>query len=356
MAQIEVTLKEAQPLIMDAFRAGLTPAMVSSPGIGKSDLARQICKKQNLKLIDIRLSMYDPADLNGFPFILNKDAPIEHIKAGFVPIEVWPVEGDELPINPETGQQYNGWMILLDEFNSAPLSVQAAAYKLTLDRMVGMHRLHSRCVVLAAGNKMTDKAIVQRTGTAQQSRMNWLTIKCCPIAWLEWAEAEELDHRVCSMIRFKEDLLHKFDPNHTDLTFPCPRTWHFTSRIIKPWKDIIVQKLALLAGTVGDGAAREFYSFSKIYGKIPTLKEIIANPQGCRLGDEPSMQFALSGMVSRHLDKNNAQPLVSFLDRLGIDFQVVALRNAIKRTPAIRMLPEVKLWLSTNSRELVAND
>ena len=48
----------------------------------------------------------------------------------------------------------------MDEFNSALPSVQAACYKLVLDRMVGQHHLHKKCFIVACGNKETDNAIV----------------------------------------------------------------------------------------------------------------------------------------------------------------------------------------------------
>ena len=40
------------------------PVMIhGSPGIGKSDVIRQIAKQRGLELIDLRLSQLDPVDL-----------------------------------------------------------------------------------------------------------------------------------------------------------------------------------------------------------------------------------------------------------------------------------------------------
>ncbi len=43
---------------------GLVPLVSSSPGMGKSSIAKEYAKEHNLFLIDIRLTTYDPADLN----------------------------------------------------------------------------------------------------------------------------------------------------------------------------------------------------------------------------------------------------------------------------------------------------
>jgi len=363
----------AEELVMDTLRPKLVPSLISSPGIGKSALAASIAKKHNLKLVDIRLSQMDPADLNGFPFLLNKgvrgeDIPKEEapVRAGYVPMNIFPIREDPLPTKYEfsldvaTGKtskkavgQYAGWLVLLDEFNSAPLAVQAAAYKVVLDRMVGMHEMHPRCAVITAGNLSTDKAIVNRVGTAMQSRLVWLEIEVCAKAWGVWADENDIDHRVKSFIKFKPDLLHRFNPNHDEHTFPCPRTWEFMSKIVSSWEDIVVGKLPLLAGTVGESAAREFFAYTKIYRKIPTIKEIIQNPNAVQLTDDPGLQYALSGMIAHHMTVINADALMPFIRRLSIDFQVIVLRAAIAKDVNVMNTPEVKKWVKVYSKELM---
>ena len=63
--------------------------------------------------------------------------------------------------------------------------VQAAAYKLVLDRQVGIHNLHPYCAVVAAGNLATDKAIVNSLSTAMQSRVIHLEMQVNFDQWLQ---------------------------------------------------------------------------------------------------------------------------------------------------------------------------
>lgn len=351
----EVTMAEAKEFTLDYLQAGLVPHLISSPGVGKSSLAKQIAEENNLLLIDVRLSQADPTDLNGFPFILDKDA--ERVKAGYVPMNIFPIEGDELPINPETGEPYAGWLLLLDEFNSAARAVQAAAYKLVLDRMVGMHKLHPACACMAAGNKIDDHAIVNELSTALQSRLVHLVIKVCQKAWDKWAVKSGIDHRIRSYINFETKMLHNFSPTHNDLTYSCPRTWEFLSRILKNWSergmtDIPARKLPVLAGVVGDGAARNFLTFTKVYDRIPTLEQILADPEHVSFGDDPSMQYALSGMLADKIDVDNADILVRFIQRLEIDFQLITLRSGIRRDPKLQVTQGIKDWFRLNNQEL----
>lgn len=353
---MEINLAVAKELIKDCGRALHTANLISSPGLGKSAIAKEIAKEWNLKVIDVRLTEYDPTELNGYPFILNPKDEIHLVKAGHVPMVTFPTEHDPIP------EGYKGWLIILDEFPSAPLAVQAAAYKITLDRMVGSHKLHEKVMIITAGNKATDKAIVNRLSTAQQSRFSTLMIKACLETWLDWAERLDatkwgpVDHRVRSFLRWKPELLHDFDPNHADLTFPCPRTWHFTSNLAlaNKWEKIEYSKLALLAGTVGHGASRQFHAFTEIFDHLPTIKEIIANPVMCTLPDEISVHHAAAGLVGHHINKDNAKPLFQFLARLPADIQTVTLRNAIKQKHELRAVPELLQWAAQNSKELIA--
>jgi hypothetical protein len=353
---LEVDLHHAKELVKNCGIAKHTVNLVSSPGVGKSAICREVARDWHLKYIDIRLTEYDPTELNGYPFILNPKEEWHLVKAGHVPMVTFPTEHDPLP----DGCQ--GWMIMLDEFPSAPLSVQAAAYKITLDRMVGNNKLHDNVIITTAGNKATDKALVNRLSTAQQSRFSTLWIKVVYKIWREWAKRENatkwgpIDYRVTSFLHWKTDLLHKFDPDHADLTFPCPRTWEFISNLChaNKWEKIEYSKLPLLAGTVGHAAARQFYAFAEIFQDLPTIEKIIADPLGCTLSQEISVHHAAAGLVGKHINKDNAKPLFQFLSRLPADLQTVTLREAIAANDSLRTVPELLQWASQNSKELIA--
>ncbi len=158
---VEISASAMVEALDTVLMSKLTPMLVGSPGIGKSDIVKSVAKKHNLKLIDMRLAQSDPTDLNGFP-TLQQDGT----RMDYAPPTTFPLQNlDTVP------QGYDGWLLFLDEINAAPPAIQAAAYKLVLDRQIGMHNLHKRVAIVCAGNKATDKAIVNRLSTAMQSRM-----------------------------------------------------------------------------------------------------------------------------------------------------------------------------------------
>lgn len=320
--------------LMNVLQEGLVPYIAGSPGLGKSSVVKQIADENKLKLIDIRLAQADITDLNGMPFMNQKTG-----KASFFPFDMWPTEDTELP------EGYNGWLILLDELSSCSQSVQAAAYKVILDRQVGMHTLHKNVAMVAAGNLSTDKAIVTRMSTALQSRMIHYEMVIDNEGWLDWAAANEIDHRIISFINFKPDALHSFDPNHNDVTHANPRTWEFLSKIIKKMEVLEVRDMATFAGTVSEGMARAFFGYSQIFESLPTIQEILKNPESAKIGDEASAFFAVTGLIGYHMTEPNAETLLKYMTRLPIEFQVVGLRNAVKKTPKITRAPAVTKWM-----------
>lgn len=324
-------VNEMKSALVEILSANLVPMIQGSPGIGKSDIVRSVAGQFKLKVIDMRLSQCDPTDMLGFPTHNGE-------RMGYAPPENIPLQGlDTVPAG------YNGWLLFLDEFNSAPLSVQAAAYKLVLDRMIGQHPIHKKCAIVCAGNRETDGAIVNRIGTAMQSRLIHLELETDVQAWLEWATEVDLDHRAISYVESRPDHLHKFDPNHNDKTFACPRTWEFAGKLIKnkPPTPLLQE---MLIGTLSAGIAREFYAHMHYCANLPKIHEIAARPDDIPFSEEPALLYAVSHMVAAYITEKNADRLMRFIQRLPLEFGTTAIRGALKRNKALLQIPPVRSW------------
>ena len=243
--------------------------------------------------------------------------------------------------------------MFLDEFNSGNKQTEAAAYKLILDREVYKHKLHPRCLIAAAGNLTTDRAIVNTQSTATTSRLNHYRMRVDHKVWIDWANSHEIDHRIISLIKFKPELLHRFDPSTNELTFPCPRTWEFASKVISGAEAIDHINKIRLAGTIGEGAAVELATYSEIYQNLPTIEEILSNPKsGWRVPKEPSELYAVTTMLAHNSTPDSITTLIIAIKRLPTDFQVITFKDIYKRTPALKGHPVIKDWISTHSSEI----
>ena len=335
---MQVKISQAVTMITKFIQARLVPMLVGSPGCGKSQIVHQIAETYNLKVIDLRLSQCDPCDLMGFPSIGKK--------ATYVPMDTFPIEGDVIP------EGYTGWMLFLDEFNGAAIAVQKAAYKLVLDRMVGSHPLHKNVAIVCAGNLETDNAAVEPMSTALQSRLVHMELVVDAREWTDWATSNGIDHRITSYVNFKPGNLYSFKPDHTDNTYACPRTWEFANNILKVTDESDPDFLPMLAGALSEGIAREFIGFCKIYKDLPTIEKIIAAPESIKVPDEPSILFALTGSISHNANKDNFDQLMKYVARLPIEFQVVCLRETVRRNKTMTAHPAVQKWIIGSAAQL----
>ena len=336
----EVNAVELQECLTEDLKAGLTPMVSSSPGMGKSDIIRTIADKFKLKVIDFRVSQCEPVDMQGYPGVLDGRMTF-HIP------EYFPIEGDKIP------DGYDGWLLFLDEFNSGNKQTEAAAYKLILDREVYKYKLHPRCLIAAAGNLTTDRAIVNTQSTATTSRLTHYRMRVDHKVWVDWANSHEIDHRIISLIKFKPELLHRFDTSTSELTFPCPRTWEFASKVITNKATINHITKTRLAGTIGEGAAVELATYSEIYQNLPTIEQILTNPKsGWRVPKEPSEQYAVTTMLAHNSTPDNIGKLIIAINRLPTDFQVITFKDIYKRVPVLKGHPVIQDWITTHSSEI----
>lgn len=339
---VEISASEMTNALDSVLLSKLTPMLVGSPGIGKSDIVKLTAEKHNLKLIDLRLAQSDPTDLNGFPTLQNDGTRMD-----YAPPTTFPLENlDEIPVG------YEGWLLFLDEINAAPPAIQAAAYKLVLDRQIGSHNLHKRVAIVCAGNKATDKAIVNRLSTAMQSRMIHLNLMVDEASWLDWANSHNIDHRVISFIKFRPELLHKFNPSHADNTFASPRTWEFLSKIIIDKKEFTKTDHAVLVGTVGEGPATEFRAFCDVYRDLPTIDDMLENPTLVNIPKEPGHQYAMTTLISHHANEDTIEALMIVAKKLPIEFQVVVLKDIYAIAPELKKNQIIQDWVSQNADKL----
>ena len=321
---ITISPNESYTEIVKNISVGLTPMLASSPGLGKSAVHRQVAKDHRLKLIDLRLSQCTPEDLNGFPMR-------EGNKAVFTPFDIFPLEGDSLPFD-EDGNELEGWLLFLDEISSASKQVQAAAYKLILDREVGSFKLHANVAISSAGNLATDKAVTVAMSTALQSRLVHYEMEANVDQWIDWAFKEGIDHRIISFISYMPTRLMDFRPDHQDKTFPCPRTWEFLSRLIKG-EPVSHKILARVAGTIGAGVATEFITFCKEFDRLPKVDDIIADPANVALPPEVSTKYATMSMLVEHFKEKTVKPILEYIGRFDIEMRILFMRGAVSTDP-----------------------
>jgi hypothetical protein len=275
----------------------------------------------------------------GFPAITGQ-------KADYMPMKTFPIEGDIIP------EGYSGWLLFLDEMNGAPLSVQKSSYKLILDRMVGSHHLHKNVAMVAAGNLDTDNAAVEAMSTALQSRLVHMELVVDTQEFIDHASEAGFDYRIGSYLSYRPGNVYTFKPDHSDNTYACPRTWEFTSKILKIEDINSPDALPMMAGTISEGIAREFIGFCKIEASLPKIPQIIASPDTTMVPEEASYLYAMTGAVAHNITNANADQLMKYVLRWPPEYQVVCLRDTIRRNKPMLAHAAIQRWIATSAISL----
>ena len=335
------TPRQTRKFITRCLYANVVPFVQSSPGMGKSSIVHSISDELNLHLIDHRLSTSAPEDLSGLPRFTADGF------AEFAPFaDLFPLESTPLP------EGKDGWLLFLDEFNSASKSVQAAAYKLILDRKVGQHKLHERVAVVCAGNLASDRALTSQLSTAMQSRLIHIEMQINFEEWLyDVALAQDYDLRIIAYLNNKNSALMDFRPDHNEKTFCCPRTWEFMNRLIKD-KPVTNEDTPLYAGCITSGEAVEFAQFTQIFDKMVKIEDILNDPENCGIPSENSTRWAVISMMMSKIDENNFEDLSTYANRFDMTFRILFFRSVMVRSPALRTHPAFAKAMTQLSRYL----
>lgn len=342
-----ISIFDAAEELQLQLQANLVPYVHGSPGIGKSGMARSIAKHYNLKLIDVRIAQMDPADLNGLPDLAGE-------RATFKAFDTFPLQDTPIP------EGFSGWLILLDEMSSADEQRQAAAYKLVLDRMVGDKPLHEKVRLMAAGNLDTDSAIVNTMSSALVSRFAHTGVTHNLRQWLQnIAYPQGYDSRITSFLEFKAECFYTFDPTNPTQPYACPRTWEDANDYLKVLTAHTAQRghelekitrRICMGGVIGRGSAEELHSFLMYQESLPTREQVLNKPEEFPIPqNNPGVMYALTGMLSDMITRENADTLMKAINRLPSDFKVVTLRAAVKRRgPEFISVPAIATWCRDN--------
>jgi hypothetical protein len=287
----QITSVQARRSLLKAFKHKRPLFLWGPPGIGKSELVADITQELGGYMIDLRLGQMEPTDIRGIPFY-NKDLGKMDWAA---PID--------LP-DDEFASQYPIVVLFLDEMNSSAPSVQAAAYQLILNRRVGKYKLPENVVLVAAGNRESDKGVTYRMPTPLANRFIHQEMKCDFASWQEWAVNHGTHKDVVGYLSFAKQDLYDFDAKSASRAFATPRSWTFVSEILSDEDSDDDTVMNLIAGTVGEGLAVKFMAHRKIAGRMPKPEDILAGKVDTLDVKEVSAMYSL--VISMCYELKNA--------------------------------------------------
>ena len=253
-----VSPNEAKRALRKCIKIQRPVFMWGPPGIGKSDIVKQIGEEQGRNVIDVRLSLWEPTDIKGIPYYNSQANSM-----------TWAPPA-ELPTDPDSDA-----ILFLDELNSAAPATQAAAYQLILNRRVGTYVLPKGVAIVAAGNREADKGVTYRMPAPLANRFLHLELRTDFDDYLQWATENRIHEQVVGYLGFAKQDLYDFDPKSSSRSFATPRSWSFVSDLLND-DDLDEGTLTdLVAGAVGEGLAVKFMAHRKVAKQMPKPEAIL---------------------------------------------------------------------------------
>lgn len=338
-------------VIMQGLSVKVLPSVMlwGPPGVGKSQAIRQLAERigshtgKRTAVTDVRLLLFNPIDLRGIP-TANEDKTL----AVWLKPKIFQMDPDPDVVN----------ILFLDEISAAPQSVQAAAYQITLDRVVGEHKLPDNCIVIAAGNRTTDKSVAFKMPKALANRLLHIEVEDSFSAWKAWAVRSGIHGKVLGFLSFRPQYLMKFDAASEELAFATPRSWEMVSNLLTYVDEDVDKVFHLVAGVVGSGVAVELRTWCKVYDQLPDMEDIFDGRMP-KLPVGTDAMYALTAAMTDYARAHKTQMgrianSIVYADRMPPDFSSLLMKDYMYIEDNYRekllKIPAFSRWLSTKGR------
>ncbi len=295
------------------------------PGIGKSSLVNRFSEELGLPCVSLLGSQLAPEDLIGVPQITDG-------VSRFCP--------------PSSIARKEPYCLFLDELNACSHEVQKAFYSLIHERRIGEYSLPKGSIVIGAGNRAQDSAIVKPMSSALLNRMVHVHLQVSHRDWMAWAHMNGIHPHVIAYLELRADHLWSAPPKHEE-PFSTPRSWHMLSDALheygEPVADDVLEALAF--GCLSPHHAGQFKAFLKQTRSKFALHRILKGEVGWPA--EPAdrdVLFFLAQSLRAHLVKE-----------LPSDVQAVSPQNRQLAHRAKALIKELAS-LSLEIAQLVVTD
>ncbi len=285
--QTSVTLNQGELKYFLLHVATECPVLVwGPPGIGKTAIVEAFAKEVDFECVSLCGSQMAPEDIGGAPKIIEDEGVTR-----FFP--------------PSMIRRDKPYCLFIDEINACSQDVQKAFYSLIHEQRVGEYRLPAGSVVIGAGNRSQDSAIVKQISSALVNRMVHVHMTVSTREWLEWAGHEAVHPWVIEYIQNRPDHLW-VKPPKTEEPFSTPRSWHMVSKCLKGFGSKITEEQVkqLAHGCLTPAHAVQFCSFVKLLNNKFGIAQILKGDASWpRKPSERDLLYFLAQSFRAHLMK-----------------------------------------------------
>lgn len=314
--------------------------MAGSPGCGKSDIMKQLCEDNNWGLKCVYLSNLSLEQLTGIPCKIESGSEAVWSKPeifNFKDLEYKPDNYDE---NESTT------ILFLDDIHLADKIFQKYLFQILTYKSLNGYKLPSKCAIILAGNRNTDKALANTIPAPVMNRISVYEVTSDSQDWLKnFAFINNVRDDITSFINAKGDKYLSQDPIE-NTPWASPRSWTFLSEQMDAYEElngsIKINDLKTIAtGLIGSEYTSEFIAYREIYSKwdIEELrlksdeelislftKEVELNPMAAYAIINASNSWMFSIIKNKKFDKNDND----VIDAINFTYKIMTCMLQVK--------------------------
>jgi hypothetical protein len=324
------------PILDEAWELRLSPqapvpCFVGSPGVGKTQVTYQYAEARELDIIELNGSAMSPTDY--VAFVPERDTRLlaEYLH-------------ENLAKCCDPG--FKG-ILFIDELHQTHPEVQKPLSKTLNQRLVGSRKLSDNCMIVTAGNRVSDKAGANRLLSMIANRLDTIPVEVDNDALMDYfMEKGYPDLSIGYMAARPYNEAEDFQPHEP--AFFTPRSFERAMMKLVARREVSPQAmipLASLASSIGVGRARDFLAFVELVDKMPTMSDIVEDPDKCKVPGKLDEQCAVSCMLSVGAATKTFQPVSQYMQRFPISLQILFLKLALRREPECRTFPGFSKWV-----------
>jgi len=346
---VNVIETSAKALMTNPELAFTIPSILfrGAPGVGKSSIVRAAADNLKIGFVDVRLAQMERVDVCGLPSV--HDGITEWNVPSF-----WPRDPKSSGI------------IFFDEITSAPADVQVAAYSIILDRRIpnSNYKLPDGWLIVAAGNRASDRAVVKTMSSALANRFVHFEIEADAESWCKWAVQHDIAPSVNGFIQYRPQYLFSMDKQNLEQGWPSPRSWERVSNMISLFDDNTELLQKVVFGLIGPAVGVEFLAFHKINKQFDNVREVLTNPKAkVNIPTRSDEKYAYVSAVAYHLwrgenDKDQANRLDGFYriaKELTNDFATMLVKSVMCGNSKVKAVDAVKMLMSNKGYKDIAS-
>lgn len=344
--------------------------LIGSSGIGKSDSVEQLVanlSKQRGHKVGLSTTLCQsmtPPDFLGFLMgatkkIKGADGKVKDVAVSEFLMPAWQISDEGIPMN-----EYQSGVVFFDEYGQSDPDTKRAGGEPILHVRAGRNQLHDGIGVILASNDVQHRSGVTKSFDFIINRTTEWHIKPHLGSWLGWANRSgKVDPLWIAYAERHPDNI--FSGKHPDKQGPwcSPRSYVRYTRILtkdfmpggRLTEDQDARALMLEegVGAIGTDVTEDIFSWCKVQTDVPTVDEVEKSPTKAMVPTSPDAVVLIVYMLVHAATAKNIAALVSYVERLPVEFSTTFVLGLHNRNRALMVNPAVAKKLTVRNPKLV---